>query len=122
MPQLSTSGIAFFVALAGAPLVALLALTYAYRRGTVHGADLAATILPAFAFVAAGATRDEIQTGWAMILWPVFICMFSMYFVAAKILVVQRFVAMGKATSTLVLAALVLGAALLGLAVPQLLE
>ena len=122
MPPLSTSGIAFFVALVGAPLVALLALFYEYRRGTPLGADAAATVLPTFVFIAVGATREEIQTGWAMIIWPVLIAMFSMYMVAAKLLVVQRFATSGRTASKLLLSTLLLGAATLGFTVPQILE
>jgi hypothetical protein len=103
-------------------LVALVALVYAYRNGTVWGADVAATILPMLAFVTVAATREEIQAGWAMLLWPVVVGMFSMYLVAAKLLLVQRFVAVSRTASNLLLGTLVLGAAALGLTVPQLLE
>jgi formate hydrogenlyase subunit 3/multisubunit Na+/H+ antiporter MnhD subunit len=73
-------------------------------------------------FVAIGATREEIQTGLAMIVWPVLIGMFSMYLFGSKLLIAQRFLSPNGLASRALLPVLVVVAGSLALAVPQFLE
>ena len=122
MPALSLSGLIFFAALACAPIAAFAGVAYGYRRGTAYASDVAATVLPMLLFVAIGATREDLKTGLAMIVWPVLVGMLSMYLVAAKLLVAQRFFRSSRVASNIFLVALLFSAGSLAIAVPQLLE
>ena len=91
MPTLDASGALFFFALAGAPVVAAVALLRSYRQGTLVAPDLGIPVLPTVAFLAVAIAREELRTGWALLVWPILIAMLSMYLLAAKLLLLQRF-------------------------------
>ena len=122
MPTLDASGALFFFALAGAPVVAAVALLRSYRQGTLVAPDLGIPVLPTVAFLAVAIAREELRTGWALLVWPILIAMLSMYLLAAKLLLLQRLCYLSRNTSNVILLLLVSAAVAFALFVPQLLE
>jgi biotin transporter BioY len=72
--------------------------------------------------VVIGAFREQIQTGWAMIIWPIVIAVVSMYALGLKFLAVDRYTPQTERTSQALLTILVLVAVALGLSVKQWLD
>jgi len=120
--SLSISGYVVLILVIGAPLSALAGFIFAARRKSIHVPDFATPVVPALMFVAVGSFRTELLTGWAMVLWPLFIMVVSMYALSAKHLVIDRHIQRTKRTSSALLAVLMLGSFILSVSVPQLLE
>jgi hypothetical protein len=119
---LSTSGYAAVAILLAAPVAALSGFVFAARRRAVHITDAGTACLPLVAFVAVAAFREELHTGWAMIIWPVVIAVAALYALALKYVVVDPVFGNARRSSVLFLGVLSLAAMALGLFVPQLLE
>lgn len=120
--HLSVSGYVAVAVILGAPLVAIVGLAFAAHRRSLHATDFGALLLPALLFVAVGAFREQIQTGWAMIIWPIVIAVVSMYALGIKLLAVDRYASQSAKTSKALLIILVLMAVALGLLVKQWLD
>jgi uncharacterized membrane protein YccC len=78
--------------------------------------------VPVITFIVIGSAREELRTGWALMLWPVLIAVVSTYLLAAKVFIVDRFVEDTRKSSLGLLVGLGAGALVLALVVPQLLE
>jgi hypothetical protein len=122
MPSLDTAGSLFFFALVAGPILAAVALVAAHRHGRAHAADYGALVIPAVLFLLVGYAREELRTGWALILRPILIGVLSTYLLAGKVLIVDRNLTRTNRTSLLLLAALTIGALVFALLVPPLLE
>ena len=122
MPSLDAAGSLFFVFLFGGPVLAVLALVSAHRHNHANLWDYGVLVAPTFMFFVVGCQREELRTGWALLLWPVLIECASTYLVAGKLLIVNR-VAPNTTRSSKILFVASMAAAVGGaLAVPQLLE
>ena len=122
MTSFDALGSIFSLVLIGAPALAAIALVGAHRHGRAHVTDYATLVVPTIMFAVVGYTREELRTGWALILWPVIVAVFSMYLLAAKVLVIDRGSVSSKRTSLLLLMILTGGSLVFSLLVPQLLE
>ena len=122
MPSLDVAGSLFLLALIAGPVLAAIALVAAHRHGRTNAADYGVVFVPVITFIVIGGMRDELRTGWALFIWPVLIAAGSTYLLAAKILLVDRFVKDTKRSSLGLFVSLALAAASMGIFVPQLLE
>ena len=120
-PSMDRLGILFLPALLAGPLLAALALIAAYRHGRAQALDWAVLLVPPALFFGVGFSREELRSGFALVLWPILLFAGCGYLLAAKILVVDRWSSPARSSRTL-FSLTAFGAVCLALVVPQLLS
>lgn len=120
--NLSTSGYVAVAVILGAPVVALVGFVFAAKRRSIHVADLGTLVLPPLLFVVVWAFREQLQTGWAMIIWPIVIVVVALYALGLKLLAVDRYAPQSERASKALLAILTLAAVAFALSVTQWLD
>jgi hypothetical protein len=111
---LSISGYVVLAVLIGAPITAIIAAGWAFKKQRVVWEDLGIVALPPIAFIVVGYFRPQIHLGWAMFLWPLIILILGLYAFALKVAVVDRWYPTVRRNSRLLAALFTGGAVILG--------
>ncbi len=98
--KLSAFGYLVMFTLLGAPVSALYALYQAIKRAKFHVSDIGTLLVPPLIFLFVGRYfRPVLQTGWAMILWPIIIVVIAMYAFALKVAAIESRLSNHRAAS-----------------------
>lgn len=116
--RLSAFGYTVFSILVAAPILVVASSVWVARRGRFFMADIAAIFLPPVVFFAVGMLREELRTGWALILWPIIIFVVCAYAYSAKAVYLNRRVKNPSRSANIFLLTCMVAAAVAALAVP----
>ena len=116
--RLSVYGYIVLATIAGALICAFAGAAYAFRQRSLFVEDFGTLFLVPPLFFFLGMLREELRTGWAVILWPIIIAVICMYAFSSKVAFVDPVTRTPHLNSRILLLTCLIGVTALALTVP----